>query len=81
MATIEERKLEVLLFLRKVYSTGTRQVSEKDTKGLLAQFKTQDPIYISLNHNTVIKCFKIKNKFYRAYYNLFDYTIVDEILE
>lgn len=80
MATIEERRIESLEFLRRVYGSNVKEILEKDRKKLLETFKTLDPVFVSLNHTTVIKCFKIKNKFYRAYYGLFDHTIVDEIL-
>lgn len=80
MATIEERKIETLAFLRRVQSLNTKEVSKKDSVKLLAEFKNLEPVFISLNHSTIIKCFKIKNKQYIAYYNLFDYVIIDEIV-
>ena len=80
MATIEEKRIESLAFLRRVFGTDIKEVSEKDSKKLLADFKNLEPVFICTNHTTVIKCFKIKNKFYRAYYNLFEHVIIDEMV-
>lgn len=80
MATIEEKRLETLLFLRRVFGTDIKEVAEKDSKKLLSEFKNLEPVFVCVNHTTVIKCFKIKNKLYRVYYNLFEHVVIDEIV-
>lgn len=80
MNKVVERKAEVLNFLRKVSGSAHKEVEEKESKKLLQKFKNLEPVYISTDHNTTIKCFKIGNTFYRVYYNLYEHTIVDEIL-
>lgn len=68
-------------YLRKIRGPPKRELSESEGKEMLVILSFLTPTSVSNNQRTITEEYSYNNKVYNVHYGIYDYPLVEEILE